>query len=179
MRSRRRSARRASGSAATRPIQVCRGPHYDRTDRPTRDFSALNQAKIEQAWLGESRIRRLGTAGPRRIQGGWTQAELVAPSPSVMGWPRGMKACGRLRRATFLVPHPTLLAAGGHNLGRSKRKSQARKAPALAAVLAWAMAALPSVAPAYVGPDSRIESICLRERTVLRAEKVADADHNG
>jgi hypothetical protein len=40
------------------------------------------------------------------------------------------------------------------------------------------MAALPSVAPAYVGPDSRIESICLRERTVLRAEKVADADHH-
>ena len=62
-------------------------------------------------------------------------------------------------------------------MGRSKRKSQARKVPALAAALAWIMAALPSVAPGYVGPDSRIESICLRERTVLRAEKVADADH--
>jgi hypothetical protein len=61
-------------------------------------------------------------------------------------------------------------------VGRSKRKSRAGKAPALVAVLAWAIAALPSVAPAYVGPDSRIQSICLRERTVLRAEKVADAD---
>jgi hypothetical protein len=40
------------------------------------------------------------------------------------------------------------------------------------------MAALPSVAPAYVGPDARIQSICLRERTVLRAEKLADVDHN-
>ena len=64
-------------------------------------------------------------------------------------------------------------------MGRSKRKSQAGKAPALAAVLASAIAVLPSLAPAYVGPDSRIQSICLRERTVLRAEKVADAGHEG
>jgi hypothetical protein len=49
----------------------------------------------------------------------------------------------------------------------------------LVALLAWAIAALPGVALAYVGPDSRIQSICLRERTVLRAEKVADADHDG
>jgi hypothetical protein len=61
-------------------------------------------------------------------------------------------------------------------VGRSRRKSQAKKAPVFIGALAWAMTVLPSAASAYVGPNSRIESICLRERTVLRAEKVADAD---
>src|SRR5688572_8303769 len=58
---------------------------------------------------------------------------------------------------------------------RADRDSKTAGASALLLVVSILLASMPAVAAASTGPYSRIKSICLRERVVLRPERQAQA----